>query len=119
MSYAIRNDGQGYRAVDGPDDVTADEWFSEGAPPIPVLLPPSNEDLTALAKEKRNQLLATAANRMAPLQDAVDVARATDDEVTRLMLWKGYRIDLGRIEQQAGFPLDIDWPLSPDEVTAQ
>lgn len=29
MSYAIRNDRQGWRAVNGPDDVGADEYFSE------------------------------------------------------------------------------------------
>ena len=29
MSYAIRNDKQGWRAVDGPDDVGPDEYYSE------------------------------------------------------------------------------------------
>lgn len=29
MSYAIRNDRQGWRAANGPDDVGADEYFSE------------------------------------------------------------------------------------------
>lgn len=29
MSYAIRNDKQGWRAVGGPDDVGPDEYFSE------------------------------------------------------------------------------------------
>lgn len=32
MSYAIRNDLQGWRAVDGPDDCDADEHFSETTP---------------------------------------------------------------------------------------
>jgi hypothetical protein len=32
MSYAIRKDGQGWRAVNGPDDVGADESFSETIP---------------------------------------------------------------------------------------
>lgn len=32
MSYAVRNDGQGYRAVNGPDDVGPDEFFSETEP---------------------------------------------------------------------------------------
>lgn len=32
MSYAIRNDGQGWRAVNGPDDVGPDETYSETQP---------------------------------------------------------------------------------------
>lgn len=32
MSYAIRKDGQGWRAVNGPADVGADEDFSETVP---------------------------------------------------------------------------------------
>jgi hypothetical protein len=32
MSYAIRKDGQGWRAVSGPDDVGIDETFSETVP---------------------------------------------------------------------------------------
>ena len=32
MSYAIRNDGQGWRAVNGPDDVGLDESYSEIQP---------------------------------------------------------------------------------------
>lgn len=32
MSYAIRKDGQGWRAVNGPDDVGADETFSKTTP---------------------------------------------------------------------------------------
>lgn len=36
MSYAIRKDGQGWRAVNGPEDVAADETFSETQPPVPA-----------------------------------------------------------------------------------
>jgi len=32
MSYAIRKDGQGWRAVNGPADVTVDEVFGETVP---------------------------------------------------------------------------------------
>lgn len=39
MSYAIRTDGQGWRAVGGPDDVGPDEVFSTERPldvsPVP------------------------------------------------------------------------------------
>lgn len=40
MGYAIRNDQQGWRSVDGPDDVGPDEYFSETpveiTPPTPT-----------------------------------------------------------------------------------
>lgn len=32
MSYATRNDGQGWRAVNGPDDVGVDETYSDVQP---------------------------------------------------------------------------------------
>ncbi|MGG7557793.1 tail fiber assembly protein [Pseudomonas sp. ES3] len=123
IGWAVKNDLSGKRSFDSEhNELLDDEHFvdiNDGPEPEIVPLPPSNEELAALAKEKRNQLLSIAANRMGPLQDAVDIARATDDEVARLLLWKGYRIDLNRIEQQEGFPLDIDWPISPDAEALQ
>ncbi|NWE18031.1 tail fiber assembly protein [Pseudomonas sp. P7548] len=116
MSFAVRNDGEGWYSVDGPGDVGTDEWYSVEVPPAPVPRPPTVEEVAADAAKKRDGLLAVATARMGPLQDAVDVGRATDDEVAQLMLWKGYRIDLNRIEQQEGFPAEIQWPLSPDEM---
>lgn len=34
MSYAIRNDGQGWRAVSGPEEVGPDEHYAEGFPGV-------------------------------------------------------------------------------------
>lgn len=65
---------------------------------------------------RRDELLAVATLRMSPLQDAVDLGRATKDEKAQLVAWKGYRIDLSRIEQQDGFPLEVAWPTSPAEA---
>ena len=36
MSYAIRKDGQSWRAVNGPEDVTADEIYSDTQPQVTV-----------------------------------------------------------------------------------
>ncbi|NWE20204.1 tail fiber assembly protein [Pseudomonas sp. P7548] len=114
MNYAIRNDKQAFRAVGSRDDVGSDEYWSQF--PIDIVpLPPTATEVATAAIAKRNELLAIAANRMGPLQDAVDVERVTDDEVALLKLWKAYRIDLNRIEQQDGFPAEIQWPVSPDE----
>ena len=88
----------------------------EVAAPIDVL--PAADQLSIFALNKRDELLRTAALRVAPLQDAVDIGNATEVESARLLQWKSYRIDLMRIEQQEGFPAGIDWPLSPDEIAA-
>ena len=118
FGFAVRNDKQGCRAVSGADEVGPDELFSTEILPDPVPVPPTAEELATTAKEKRDQLLATAANRMGPLQDAVDTGQATDKEASRLVLWKGYRIDLNRIEAQETFPNNIQWPVSPDEIVS-
>lgn len=36
MSYAIRNDCRGWRAVVGPEDVGPDEHYAESPPPAPI-----------------------------------------------------------------------------------
>ena len=54
MSYAIRKDGQGWRAVGGPDDVGPDEVFSD-APPVPSVAQVKAAKWDAI-KEKRDNL---------------------------------------------------------------
>lgn len=44
MGYAIRKDGKGWRAVNGPEDVSVDENYS-AEQPGPML--PTNQDLRA------------------------------------------------------------------------
>lgn len=39
MSYAVRNDKKGFRAVNGPDDVGLDEYYSD----VPVDISPASE----------------------------------------------------------------------------
>lgn len=113
--YAVRNDGHGWRAVGGPDDIAADEWYCTALPPDPVPVIPSSKELSVDAKAARDKLLAIAANRMGPLQDAIDTESATEEEVERLLRWKRYRIALNRIEMQEKFPVDVEWPVSPDQ----
>ncbi|SED12291.1 virus tail fibre assembly protein, lambda gpK [Pseudomonas saponiphila] len=111
--FAVRNDRASWRAVDRPDQLDADEYYCAENPPDPV---PQLGELATLAIEQRDRLLAAAANRMGPLQDAVEAGQATEDEVARLQQWKTYRIDLNRIEQQEGYPAAIRWPTSPDQT---
>lgn len=46
MSYAIRKDGQGWRSVSGPDDIGADEIYSEQMPT------PTSDQVKALVWER-------------------------------------------------------------------
>lgn len=114
MSYAVRNDGQGWRAVSSPDDVAPDEWYSEVQPPDPIPLPPTIDEIIASVKRARDDALTLAAIRIAPLQDAVDLDEATPGDLASLKLWKQYRIAVNRVDQQAGYPTEIDWPESPE-----
>lgn len=66
--------------------------------------------LRADALSRRIELLSEAALEMAPLQDAVGLQMATIEEQARLEAWQRYRVELGRIEQQEGFPRTIVWP---------
>lgn len=67
----------------------------------------------------RDEKLRAAAIRISPLQDAVDLNKATEAEGQALIAWKEYRVDLNRLQEQPGFPNEINWPTSPDTETAQ
>lgn len=77
----------------------------------PVPPPPAVTAPEALAQ--RDGLLAIATARIAPLQDAVDLDQATAAEIALLKKWKQYRVALNRIQDQAGFPASVDWPIAP------
>lgn len=72
------------------------------------------EHLSSEAKAKRDQILFVAGIRIAPLQDAVDLGRASQDAVRLLEKWKLYRIDVSDIVLQEGFPEVISWPYEPE-----
>ncbi|EAM3976991.1 tail fiber assembly protein [Salmonella enterica] len=56
----------------------------------------------------KSRLLQTAAEKIAPLQDAVDLEIATDDEKVQLDEWKKYRVLVNR-----GDTTNPDWPDVP------
>jgi hypothetical protein len=118
--YAVRIDGQGWRAVDcevsDPDDPTKiypdpkTETYSETIPPAPI---PGAEEVSATVMANRDTLLGQASLRISPLQDAVDLDVASSGDVALLKAWKEYRVALNKIENQAKFPASIDWPVAP------
>ncbi|EAA0492810.1 tail fiber assembly protein [Salmonella enterica subsp. enterica] len=60
------------------------------------------------AEVTKRRLLQMASEKIAPLQDAVDLGIATDDEKARLDEWKKYRVLVNRMDTAAP-----DWPERP------
>ncbi|HGM5908030.1 TPA: tail fiber assembly protein [Serratia marcescens] len=73
--------------------------------------PPTKSTLVAAAERKKAELLDVAGKAIAPLQDADDLAIATEEEAAQLRLWKTYRVQLNRINPQDA--PEIDWPVAP------
>lgn len=69
-------------------------------------------ELLAQAEETRAQLMAEANHKITPLQDALDLDMATDEELAQLNAWKTYRVLLSRIDVSR-VP-DIEWPEVPN-----
>ncbi len=52
-----------------------------------------------------------ASERIAPLQDAVDLDIATEEEASLLTAWKTYRVLLNRVDTAVA--ADVEWPVAP------
>lgn len=61
----------------------------------------------------RDDRLALAALRIAPLEDAVSLGEATAAEEAALLAWRRYRVAWNRIDQQPGFPDAVQFPADP------
>lgn len=68
MSYAIRDDGKGWRAVNGPDDVEYGESYSPTQPSQPA------PDLAELKLQKILEIDAAVAGAIAPITSAYSQA---------------------------------------------
>ncbi|TNH44713.1 tail fiber assembly protein [Photorhabdus luminescens] len=82
-----------------------------GLPEWADIPPPTKEELQQQAKFQKQQLIAEATNQIAPLQDAMDLNMASDEEKTQLEAWKKYQISLSRID--VTLAPDINWPKKP------
>lgn len=89
--------------IAGPDGLPA--WCD-----IPE---PSREELIAMAGQRKGLLRSGADAIITPLQDAVDMDMATEDEIAALTAWKKYRVLLNRIDTSAA--PDIEWPKQPEK----
>ena len=73
--------------------------------------PKTKEQHIAEAEQQKQILLSEATEAIAPLQDAVDLDMATDEEIALLKEWKKYRVLLNRVD--TSLAPDIDWPKKP------
>ena len=96
MSYAVRNDGLGWRAVRSRDDVGPDEHFSEQEPP------PADIRADSI-REMRVPLLLVADHRINFLED-----NGLDSTA-----WRRYRQSLRDVTLQQTFPDSVTWPDLP------
>jgi phage terminase large subunit GpA-like protein len=60
--------------------------------------------------ELKSLLMTQANEAIAPLQDAIELEIASDEEQSQLAAWKKYRVFLNRIDTEAS---DIIWPEKP------
>lgn len=106
--YAYESD-QERQEWGAPDlvEMTQKEVDAHLNPPI------SKEQLIAEAESQKQRLISKASEEIAPLQDAVDLSMATDEEEASLKEWKKYRVLLNRVDTSTA--PDIDWPEKPDK----
>ncbi|ENL3128262.1 tail fiber assembly protein [Escherichia coli] len=67
----------------------------------------------AEAAATKSALIKSAAAKIEPLQDAVDLDMATDEEKSRYDAWRKYRVLLTRVD--TSLAPDISWPEPPQD----
>ncbi|MFU0445278.1 tail fiber assembly protein [Pseudocitrobacter faecalis] len=71
-------------------------------------------DYVAVAEIKKSQLMAEANVAIAPLERAVKLNMATDEETQKLESWERYSVLLNRVDPSKA--PDINWPEVPENV---
>lgn len=91
--------------IKGMHKMTAKEVEAHINPPV------TQEQQMQQAEAQKQSQLAESNIAIAPLQDAVDLEMATQEEVALLKEWKKYRVLLNRVDTTTA--PDIDWPVKP------
>ena len=103
-----------YVAIELHDDLVASVgWsYTDGVFTPPPEPEKTHAELVAEADRQKTSLLSAANAAIVPLQDAVDLAMATDAETALLTEWRKYRVLLNRVDTSAA--PDIEWPMKPE-----
>ena len=108
-------------------DGSQDAYIKEGLTPIDseelhkilaeqaLANEPTQEQVLQEANARREELMVMAGLNIAPLQDAVDLGKASESEISLLKLWKQYRYAVSNVASQTGFPVKISWPDPPSK----
>lgn len=91
-----------------PEQPDVNYNYSGGAFSAPVT---EAENAVLIASSRLAAELDKANRTIAPLQDAVDIGIAIDEELARLAQWKRFRVILSRIDVNK--PEEIEWPKRP------
>lgn len=87
---------------------------------------PSEEEIKHSHLLRQRAGLAMTTARISQLQQAIDIAadaatlgkrkKATNTDVlqTQLHAWRVYRVELAQLEDQPGYPTQVQWPTPPD-----
>ncbi|MDE9543852.1 tail fiber assembly protein [Xenorhabdus bovienii] len=93
-----------------PDGLSIDgTWQYDGEKIVPRIYTPA--ELQQQAEFKKQHLMNAARDKIAPLQDAVDLDIATDAEKSSLTEWRKYRVLLNRVDCSTA--PDVKWPEQP------
>ncbi|WP_263054223.1 tail fiber assembly protein [[Curtobacterium] plantarum] len=91
-----------------PEQPDVNYSYSDGVFTAPVT---ETKNIVLIASSRLSAEMDKANRTIAPLQDAVDISIATDEEITHLSEWKRYRVALNRIDTSKA--PDIEWPIQP------
>ena len=89
-------------------DITSKTWAMTDA-----AVAQKSADLIAEAELRRTTSLSAAGTAISPLQDAVELDMATDEEKSRYDAWRKYRVLLMRVD--TSLAPDINWPEPPKD----
>ncbi|WP_435954059.1 tail fiber assembly protein [Dryocola sp. BD626] len=93
-------------AADYRDDIGARTYLYQKEKIVEYAQPESE-----LAGAQKNALLEWATAAIGPLQDAVDLGIATEEEAAQLLEWRKYRVMLKRLDISDA--RNIKWPEKP------
>lgn len=92
-----------------PEQPDVNYRYSDGVFTAPVT---DAENAVLIASSRLAAEIDEANRTIAPLQDAVDISIATNEEIARLAEWKKYRVMLSRLDTSTA--PDIEWPVRPE-----
>ncbi|CDM89614.1 tail fiber assembly protein [Xenorhabdus bovienii] len=85
---------------------------SDGLPTWGDIFPLSSEALQRQAEYEKRNLIKEIREKIEPLQDAVYLDVATEEEKTALTAWHRYRLALYQLDLSTA--PSIDWPAKPE-----